>query len=413
MQKKGFSAQPLFDTLEFVREQTLPDNPLLPAFATEDFQQTKAFLQSYDGNQATFNAYRREAERLLHWSWLIAKKSVRDLRRSDIEAYLEFCQDPPIEWIGAKKELRFIEKEGQRLPNPAWRPFVATVSKAEFRRGKQPDRKKYMLSPKALQEIFTVCSSYYNFLIQENYTEVNPIQHVRQKSRYFMKNQGKPKIRRLSQLQWGYVIETAEIMAAEKPAKHHKTLFIMTALYSMYLRISELAASSRWTPRMCHFYRDQDGLMWFTVVGKGNKQRQIAVSDAMQNALRVYRQSLNLTPLPSRVDDSPLIPKSRGKGPVTSTTYLRKIVQGCFDRAIERLQQDGFVEEADALVEATVHWLRHTGISDDVRRRPREHVRDDAGHSSSAITDKYIDIELRERHASAKKKTVKEEDKVS
>lgn len=42
------------------------------------------------------------------------------------------------------------------------------------------------------------------------------------------------------------------------------------------------------------------------------------------------------------------------------------------------------------------HWLWHTGISEDVKIRPREHVRDDAGHSSSAITDKYIDIELRE-----------------
>jgi hypothetical protein len=58
----------------------------------------------------------------------------------------------------------------------------------------------------------------------------------------------------------------------------------------------------------------------------------------------------------------------------------------------------GQTEEAEALMDATVHWLRHTGISDDVKIRPREHVRDNAGHSSSAITDKYIDIELRERH---------------
>ncbi len=167
MHKSSFPAQPLFDTIEFIREQTLPATPLLPSFAAKDFQQTKAFLQSYDGNQATFNAYRREAERLLHWSWFIAKKSVCDLRRTDIEAYLEFCQDPPLDWIGSGKAVRFHEKEGQRIPNPDWRPFVATVSKAEFRRGKQPDRKKYMLSPKALQEIFTVCSSYYNFLIQK------------------------------------------------------------------------------------------------------------------------------------------------------------------------------------------------------------------------------------------------------
>ena len=48
-----------------------------------------------------------------------------------------------------------------------------------------------------------------------------------------------------------------------------------------------------------------------------------------------------------------------------------------------------------------------TGISDDVKTRPREHVRDDAGHSSGAITDRYIDIELRERHRSAKEKIIK------
>jgi hypothetical protein len=66
------------------------------------------------------------------------------------------------------------------------------------------------------------------------------------------------------------------------------------------------------------------------------------------------------------------------------------------------LQKDKFNEDADALLEATVHWLRHTGISQDVKRRPREHVREDAGHSSGAITDKYIDIEFRARHASIK-----------
>lgn len=81
-------------------------------------------------------------------------------------------------------------------------------------------------------------------------------------------------------------------------------------------------------------------------------------------------------------------------------------MQGCFDKAMEKLKQDNLHEEAEALLEATVHWLRHTGISDDVKHRPREHVRDDAGHGSSTITDKYIDIELRERHRSAKNKPI-------
>jgi len=406
--KTQFPAHPLFDTIDHIKQQTSPES--LSDIFKNDFLQAKTFLQSYNGNDATFNAYRREVERLLHWSWLVAKKSIRDLRRTDIEAYVHFCQNPPVEWIGIQKTTRFIEKEGVRFPNHEWRPFVATVSKAAFRRGILPDRHKYLLSAKALREIFTVCSSFYHFLIQEDYTEVNPVQHVRQKSRYFLKIQGKPKIRRLSNLQWNYVIDTAEKMAVQNPIKHEKSFFIMTALYSMYLRISELSASLRWTPRMCDFYRDQDNLWWFNVIGKGNKQRQIAVSDQMLNALKRWRQHLNLTPLPSPIDDVPLLPKMIGKGPIKSTSHIRKIVQHCFDHAIEQLKQDGFNEDADALLEATVHWLRHTGISDDVKRRPREHVRDDAGHSSSAITDKYIDIELRERHATAKKKPVKEDD---
>ena len=77
-----------------------------------------------------------------------------------------------------------------------------------------------------------------------------------------------------------------------------------------------------------------------------------------------------------------------------------------FDQAIEQLKRDNLLEDADNLATATVHWLRHTGISEDVKIRPREHVRDDAGHSSGAITDRYIDIERRERHMSAQDKII-------
>ena len=86
-------------------------------------------------------------------------------------------------------------------------------------------------------------------------------------------------------------------------------------------------------------------------------------------------------------DSTPLLLKKKGKGPITSTTYIREMIQRCFDEAIAKLQEDSHFEEAESLNEATVHCLRHAGISEDVKRRPREHVRDDAGHSSSATTD--------------------------
>ncbi len=200
------------------------------------------------------------------------------------------------------------------------------------------------------------------------------------------------------------MIKITQEMAEMNPQLHERTLFIISALYAMYLRISELAANARWTPSMDHFYRDHDGNWWFTTVGKGNKQRQIAVSNAILKALKRWRKYLGLSSIPSPADHYPLLPKVKGNGPIRNTNHIREIVQSCFYKAMEQLKTDGLIEEAESLAEATVHWLRHTGISDDVKHRPREHVRDDAGHSSSATTDKYIDIELRERHRSAKNK---------
>ena len=91
---------------------------------------------------------------------------------------------------------------------------------------------------------------------------------------------------------------------------------------------------------------------------------------------------------------------------MSDTAPVRRLVQVCFDQAAFRLRLSNQQEEADSLGSATVHWLRHTGISEDVRTRPREHVRDDAGHSSSATTDRYIDVELEARHKSARGKVI-------
>jgi site-specific recombinase XerD len=393
---------PIFDSLEYF-DSTIPMN----LFNKREYQLTKMFLKSYCGSAATFNAYRREVERFMQWSWYIAKKTIKSLRRDDIVAYIEFCQQPPASWIGLKKPPRFIVKNTQRLPNPEWRPFLVTISKAEYRKGKKPNVKKYQLSEAATKEIFAILSTYYNFLITENYTEINPLLQVRQKSRFLRRSQTKAKIRRLSDTQWQYVIQTAEAMADKFPELHERTLFIMNALFALYLRISELAASQRWTPKMNDFYRDQNNYWWFKTVGKGNKERDIAVSDEMLHALKRWRRYLNLTLLPSSYESMPLLPKSKGQGPITSTTYIREIVQDCFDQAIIKLRADNKHDEAESLLDATVHWLRHTGISEDVKRRPREHVRDDAGHSSSAITDRYIDVELKARYKSAQRKPIK------
>src|SRR3990167_6479924 len=58
-----------------------------------------------------------------------------------------------------------------------------------------------------------------------------------------------------SELQWQTVIDTAKKLAEKNPDVHERTLFIMSIFYSMYLRISELTSSDRWTPKMNDFAR--------------------------------------------------------------------------------------------------------------------------------------------------------------
>ena len=403
----SYQPKAIFDNAAELSLQQIPKT--VPVAWQTDYQAALAFLLSYQYNAQTFNSYRREVERLAQWAWFVGKHSLLQLTREHIEAYLGFCQKPPVSWIAEKNVARFIDdRQRGRIANAAWRPFVISITKADRQQGKKPLRENYCLSEKGFREIFTVLNCFYNFLLQHNQTQHNPIAAIKQKSRFYRKQQSQTKVRRISELQWQFVIEVAEQMADSEPHKHERTLFMMSLLYGLYLRISELAATERWTPSMNDFSEDHEGNWWFHTVGKGNKARQIAVSESMLFALRRWRKHLQLSPaLPLASDASPLLPKQVGRGAMTDTRTLRRIVQSCFDRARQKMLVEGFTEDAAAIAQATVHWLRHTGISDDVKHRPREHVRDDAGHSSSMITDRYIDIDLNERHASARKKKIK------
>lgn len=396
------SPAPLFDTLEQMPNPWREPVPLtkgtyaLPEGADQDFQRASEFLYTYRGSRDTFNAYRREIEQFLHWCWSEHKSTLPRLQREHIEQYLEFARQPPAHWIGERHVPRFVDSQGERAANPDWRPFVMNSADGA-----------YNLSQAAVQAIFAVLGSFFNYLVQESYVEANPVAHIRQKGKFLRSHQGQRQIRRLSPVQWDVVMECAEEMAKDDPATHERTLFIMSVLYGMYLRISELVETDRWIPQMGHFQRDMEGNWWFLTVGKGNKEREVSVSNDMLAALKRYRTSRGLSPLPTPGEPTPLIHKTRGRGGITSTRQIRGIVQKCFDQAEQKLREEGSLEEADRLASATVHWLRHTGISEDVKFRPREHVRDDAGHGSSAITDRYIDVEKTERHRTARNKRVK------
>ena len=397
---------PLIDQLDHLGnpyryiDELLSRQPQLDdSLIRNDMLQTLSFLTAYNGNQATFNSYRREVEKLLQWAWFVRQVKLSQLRRQDLESYLEFCQSPPAAWCGHSQVARFRNIDGQRQENPAWRPFVI--------KNKTSSRATTELSQKSLQAIFSILSTFFTYLLQEGYVDINPVSLIKQKSKFLQRRAYQEPVRRISNLQWDFVIEQVERMANENPNEHERTLFIMQCLLGMYLRISELVSDQRSSPVMGDFHTDEDGNWWLRVLGKGNKLRVVTVSDDMLSALRRYRRFLGLNELPYVGEQTPLIAKVRGRGPVTSTRQIRYLVQQCFDLSYQKMCADGLMEEARELQVATVHWLRHTGISEDVKIRPKEHVREDAGHASMSTTDRYIDTELRERHASAKYKRLK------
>ncbi|MEI8054838.1 MAG: site-specific integrase [bacterium] len=401
---------PLFDTIENINEPT-PNcvklyltNINLPG-VEQEFELGRKFLDSYSGSYDTFNAYRREIERFLHWCWLISKKIIKNIDRNDIKHYFDFSQQPLLTWITTKNIQRFIIKDGTKIHNTGWRPFVVRISKAKHKQGNIPDKNDYSLSNNSIAALIAVLSTFFTFLQQESYIEVNPVQLVRQKKRYIQKQQTHRVTRKLSQLQWQYVVETIENLANNN-IKFERHLFLMAIFYLLGLRISEVAGSQNHTPTMSDFAPDKNSRWWFSTVGKGNKARDVAVPDALLEALKRYRTSCNLSPLPSRGESTPLLNKDRGHGNL-GTRQVRNLVQQCFDYAIKRLRNDKKEDTAQDLEAATVHWLRHTAISADIEHRPREHVRDDVGHESSTITDRYIDIDRIARHNSAKNKQLK------
>ena len=362
--------------------------------AVEDFQIAAEFIFTYRGNRQTFMQYRRTTELWLTWSWLVAGKSLKEANRQDIESFLGFCANPPRSWIGKKRRPRFKEILGIRVPNPDWRPFYA-------------NGKEYKAKNSTVSAGLKTLGSLFSYLIEENYIGLNPINRIRQRSKFVKIEQEPPTPRILSLTQWHFTLEAAEELAREDPSNHERTLFMLSAMFCMYLRISEFVQSDRWFPVMGHFFKDSEGRWWFKTVGKGNKERVIAVCDDMLEALKRYRRSRGLNALPYPGEHSVLIHSLGRSGRLTSTTTLRLLCKQVFTRAACKMRNGGNIEEAEILESATPHWLRHTGISFDVPHRPLHHIRDDAGHSSIRTTNRYIGAGMAERHGSAQQKSLR------
>jgi site-specific recombinase XerD len=379
--------------------------------AQDGYQVVRSFLNSYAGNETTFNSYRTHAERLLLWALLIRRKCILDLTRVDAEAFMEFCLNPPSGWVGPVVKSRFRRVGGRKaqdsdtyLPNEAWRPFNLVAPKRSKADTASPVQdKKYTPAQGTVAQIFAVCGSFYQHANDEGFTESNPFRAVKQKSKYKQRSIREVGSRSLTPLQWDYVIETAEIMAAADEA-HERTLFILATIFSMYLRVSDLVGRDNWEPTMGDFRRNAQGLWFFHVIGKGNKAAKISVRDDYMNTYMArYRRHLGLTALPTPGERTPLLQALNGRAGL-SDRQIRLLIQGGFDQAVERMKKDAWNEaEIDSLRDASLHWLRHTSATFDAPLRDAKDLQADLRHESMRTTEDIYYNSLDDQRASSVK----------
>ncbi|SQH76641.1 Site-specific recombinase, phage integrase family protein [Shewanella benthica] len=414
---------PLFESAKFIEEGNSVVNQYITQISLDQvsdagliYEHASELLYEQQHNENSYKAYRSELTTFFHWCFDVVKQSPAALTRREIARYLAYCQNPPQELIGYFNVAQFkLDKaEGQRVPNVAWRPFV----------GKKAMGKAlpYLLSENALKTKIAILSSFYSYLMSEDYCERNPAQAWMNHSRFSSKkkyrvNPDDSNMLAFTELQWSYVIATVEKLAIEAPDIHQRSLFMIKLVYSCYLRVSEVGARAGYSPVMSQFRQDQQTGIWsFHIpLSKGGKRRSVAISKALLAGLVEYRQFLKLPDYPSSGEQHPLLirRKAAGRGREAGTLnanlgirQIRDEVGKIIEHAANAAENDGFKEDAKQMRNLSVHNIRHTGITHDINinGRPLSHVQADAGHESIDTTSQYLHTSQIERHQSAQNK---------
>jgi len=391
-----------------------------------DYHELKQFLESHESwwmehwcwgrefltyigrnkSEHTFTRFRNETERFLLWAFLIKTKPIDQLRKADILEYADFCWKPPVSWICIVNHDKFKIQGQQYITNKAWAPFKLKTPKNVDHDQLDVNKKKYRPSQQTLTATFTAIIALYKYLMNEEYLYGNPAQIAKTDCRHFIKDSQVKEVRRLTASQWQFVFNVGLNLANNDPL-YERSLFLICALKTLFLRISELSERTNWSPVMSHFWQDSEGNWWLKIYGKGRKLRDITVPGSFIEYLKRYRKYRGLTPLPVQGENHPIVEKIRGQGGMTSR-QLTRIVQEIFDKAYERMRIAEGEDNSIKLKEASTHWLRHTGASMEIERgRALKDLSEDLGHSSMATTDTvYVQTENRIRAESGKKREV-------
>lgn len=340
-------------------ENRPPATQICQIAANTDLEAVQSWLMEYQEQPQTFRAYRKEAERLLLWCWLELGKPFSSLNRQDLASYQEFLADPQpaSRWCANGRTPRHSEE---------WRPFQGG------------------LSVTSQQHALRVLKGLFQYLHSAGYLAGNPLallrkREVRQDSRNVRE-------RHLDLETWDALVDYLQHQQTENLQRQRQIerwRLLLAFLYLLAPRVHEVAQA-----KMNDFFQRR-GDWWWAVEGKGKKYAEIPVNEALINALKRYREFLNLPALPDNEDFSPVIRNLAGNKGI-SANMIYRTMKDLTDEASRAFEVSN-PEIAQRLAKTSTHWFRHTSITHqaDAGVELRFLARN-ARHSSLATTRIYL-----------------------
>ena len=346
-QKSGIvTAEPLENEM-IVKEQVEIVRFLRSMISSKnDAEAAILWVQVKAGSSITATTYIREAIRLLLWlKYERNGKTIADFNVDDCLAFMTFLQKIPSKWMSLKHASPF---------SPGWGPFRGQISQPSYR------------------QTIIIIGAFFRFLDAAKHIHGNPWELVSKKIGPKRKKSVLD-TKALSTNSMTQVLSFLDTLPPSPALSRFRFVLIFTS--TVGLRSAELLST-----QLKNFMLLEDGWM-LNVVGKGEKERDVAIPDVAFTALETYLKERGCTGIEYATSELPLIARlSDGRKSITYQA-LYKSMKAWFAHTINGSNLDS--NEKKKLGGATTHWLRHTfGTNAVARGVPHDVIKDQMGHSS-------------------------------
>jgi site-specific recombinase XerD len=362
--------------------------------AANDLEAINSWLRVKGANPKTYQAYKKELERLILWAVIERGKALSSLNTDDCHAYIVF-----IKTLQADNSL-WVSSIPTNKTHGHWKPF-------QFRASKKTPAAT-VLSSRSVNYAATVISSCMDWLVKQNYltyngfSEISPIKwadnNMQANQRLFTHQH--------IQLMQDYAHTLIDNTAVDYYAQL-RVLFILKFAFNTGLRLHELVNAKYSDIEQLD---DEEGEHYFLrVVGKNTRLRKTSLPSVFIKDIHNYRCALGLTPdFKQAADNEPIINSLRKKAELPlSPAALHKILADFFKRWHIQLTLSQPIDKRllHKVQQASAHWLRHSYgsfLANDCQI-PLAYIRDELGHASIATTSIYLNTDDKKRQRAVSK----------